>query len=225
MIIAEIGGSHLGDMALAKRMILSAKTNGAGLVKSQLYNAEDDKGKPNYDLIKKAELTFEQAKDLFDYGESIGIEVFFSVFGVQYVDWCERIGVKRYKLACEYREAEVVEAIAQTGKPVIISTRGDKRLPGSVNQPIWLYCIPDYPATIQDMPIFHDTDDWPYYNGFSDHTVGIDAAKIAIARGASIIEKHFILDRNSPAPDAPWSMTPGELAELVRWERVCKEAL
>ena len=82
--------NHGGDMELARKMILSAQESGVDLVKFQLYDAEDDKGKPHYEWVKKAELTFDQAKMLFDYGTEVGIEVFFSVFGVKYVKWCQK---------------------------------------------------------------------------------------------------------------------------------------
>ncbi len=63
------------------------------------------------------------------------------------------------------------------------------------------------------------------FDGFSDHTIGLDCAKIALARGAEIIEKHFTLDKSMYGPDHCLSMTPDELKELVRWEGICKECL
>ncbi len=121
MLIAEMCSNHGGDMELARKMILSAKDSGADLVKFQLFNADDDKGKPHYEWVKKAELTFEQAKMLFDYGQEIGIEVFFSVFGVKYVDWCEKIGIKLYKIACAARDEKVIFEVETTHNPLIIS--------------------------------------------------------------------------------------------------------
>jgi len=209
-------------------MISSAKQNGAGLVKFQLYNAEDDKKEPHYEWVKKAELTFDQAKELFDYGASIGMEVFFSIFGVKYMDWCEKIGVKRYKIACGMRDKEILKAIKNTGKELIISTAGTPEDIASVtsfdeimeHNIKWLYCPPGYPSN----PVKLSQVNFGYY-GLSDHSIGLDASKIAISRGAQIIEKHFILDRSIPSPESPWSMTPSELAELVRWEKVCQESL
>ena len=207
-------------------MIKVAKECGAGLVKGQLFNAEDDKGKPHYDWVKSHELTFDQAKELFDYGESIGIEVFYSVFGVKYVEWCEKIGVKRYKLACEFRDKEVIRAIYETKKPLVISTKSELSLPFEIpNQLFILFCMPEYPAKIKFMPYFKDDEYYPYYDGFSDHTIGLDAAKIALSRYAQIIEKHFVLEHNSNFPDNDWAMKPAELMELVRFEKVVMECL
>ena len=220
-IIAEIGINHLGNMGLALRMIKEAKDAGADLVKSQLYNAEDDKDKLHYQYSKQAELNYDQAKHLFDYAADIGIEMFFSVFGVKYVEWCEKIGVKRYKIACGMRDKDVWQAISRTGKRAIVSYNTAGTFPYGILATM-IYCVPEYPATFSMLDFEHND---VRFNGFSDHTIGLDAAKIALARGAQIIEKHFILDRNSPSPDAPWSMTPDELRELKRWETVCKEVL
>ena len=203
---------------MAKEMIKSAKENGASLAKFQLYDAEDDKGTSHYRWVKDHELTFEQAKELFDYGESIGMEVFFSVFGVKYVEWCEKIGVKRYKIACGVSSGDILGAIIATEKPMIISRNGHE---------FWsahdtIYCIPKYPAQISDYKDMNELN----YDGLSDHTIGLDLCEIWLARHSrTTIEKHFVLKHNSQFPDDKWSMTPSELKELVRWENVCREVL
>lgn len=219
MIIAECC-TNWTDLDMARVMIKSAKENGATRAKFQLFDAEDDKGKPHYEWVKAHELNFEQAKMLFDYGAEVGIEIFFSVFGVKYVDWCERIGVKRYKLAYGFRDPQVLHLLRY--KPLIVSVNNYGDIPVGASP---LYCVPDYPTLLNNlhMPIFGGES---AYEGYSDHTIGLDAAKIALARGASIIEKHFILDReNSLSPEKDWSMNPEELRELKRWEAVCQKVL
>ena len=161
---------------------------------------------------------------LFDYGQEIGIEVFFSVFDVKYVEWCERIGVKRYKIPCEMRDYDVWQAIGRTGKRAIISYNKTGKFPYGILATM-IYCVPEYPTPLSSLDFEHHD---VRFNGFSDHTIGLDAAKIALARGAQIIEKHFLPDgvnKDIAFPDAPWSMTPDELAELVRWEKVCQEVI
>ncbi len=223
MVICEIGLNHNGDMKLAKRMICEAKNAGASLVKFQLYDADkDEPNNPWHDYLKQCELSFDQAKMLFDYGADVGIEVFFSVDNVERVMWCEKIGVKRYKIGCSHnKDNDLIAYIWQYGKPTIISYQGN-----FIGERIGtgLYCVPRYPAWISDdkcneieFPSTHD--------GISDHTIGIDAAKIALARGAGIIEKHFTLAKAMSGPDHCLSMPPDELRELVRWEKVCKEVL
>ncbi len=224
MIIPAAESNHGGDMRFAREMIRVVKDCGCEIIKFQLYNAEDDKGKPHYEWVKKAELSFEQAKMLFDYGKEVGIEVFFSVFGIKYVDWCEKIGVKRYKLSSSFSGCyDTWLALKQTSKPIIFSF---SILPLDCKveaEDEILYCPPGYPSELSYIP---DFDEEIYFTGFSDHSIGSDAAKIALARGASIIEKHFILARDhSLSPEREWSMNPEELQELKRFEKVVKECL
>lgn len=221
MIICELC-TNWNDIKMAKDMIkVCHDINPNGLVKAQLFNAEDDKGKPHYDWVKAHELTLDQAKMLFDYGASIGQEVFFSVFAPIYVDWCERIGVKRYKIAAGMRDQETWKAISRAYKPAFISysTRNNQNYPYGIANTTHLYCPPGYPQLNINKDMMFE------FEGFSDHTIGLDAAKIALARGARIVEKHFALEHNPAYPDDAWSMTPEELRELVKWEKICQEVL
>lgn len=234
MIVAEIS-QNFTNLTEATKLVRLAKENGADLVKAQLFD-----GEKTYGRKVPAELSLGDARDLFDYGKEIDIEVFFSVFDVERVKWCEEIGVKRYKIAYSQKENDVLKKIVgRTGKPIIISCDDTGVIfPTNWHVVSFLYCIPEYP-TINvrfEAGLFEDhgggtlgsSDDrreyHKEYHGFSDHTFGIDLAKIALARGADIIEKHFAIDHQTGV-DAEWSMTPSELKELKRWETVCKEAL
>ena len=226
MIIAEIGQNWAGDLALAKTLIELAKECGADLVKSQLFDS-----KALYGEYKDTELTFEQAKELFDYGEKIGIEVFYSVFDIERVKWCEEIGVKRYKIAYSQRQNdELWEALGETGKPIIAS---GVLLPlVYCDAPVFpLFCSPKYPALEKDYEFLWARNWWDdmrlgTYSGVSDHTVGMSVVKMAIRLssklGLHILEKHFAIDHKTGV-DALWSMTPSELRELKRFENVVKE--
>lgn len=215
MIVCEIGQNHCGDMDLAKWLIKMAKYSGGDLAKFQLYDSQK-----LYGEYQPTELTREQATELFEYGKTEDIEVFFSVFDVERVGWCEEMGVKRYKLACYWgRKAKLVATIDKTRKPVIISE--NREIPGRIipkTKVSWLYCVRQYPTPLDELHLrtvcYEEYDD--DFDGFSDHTIGLDTAKIAIARGAKIIEKHFAVDHHIGV-DAPWSMTPEELKELRRW--------
>ena len=237
MLIAEIGQNFCGDMELAEKLILLSE--GADLVKFQLYDHKMlYSGNPE---IPDVALSFDQAKMLFDYGKENGIEVFFSVFDVERVEWCEQIGVKRYKIPCTMRDEEALKAVATTNKPVIMSVNFDLGFDGGFHcgssraQVDYLYCVPEYPVLkVQfEVGIFEDTGDklgssdgrgeyHKEYDGFSDHTIGLDASKIAISRGAKIIEKHFAIDHKIGI-DAEWSMTPDELKELRRFYDIAQE--
>lgn len=219
MIIAEIGQNHMGDMNLAKLLIREAGDNGADLVKFQLYNHNIlYKDRPD---VPDVALSFEQAKMLFDYGEEVGIEVFFSVFDVEKVQWCEEIGVKKYKLAARtIYDKDLQYEVGKTGKPVILSYHCTEHIP-TMNIENHLYCISDYPTKLESIDFLMMESE---YDGFSDHTVGFDAAKLALARGAKIIEKHFCIDHDTGI-DAEWSMTPDELHELKGFEEICQQSL
>ena len=218
MIIAECGQNHLGDMALARYLIQLAKENGADLVKFQLYSYEAlYKDHPE---IPDVALSEEQAFMLFNYGKEVGIEVFFSVFDIERVKWCEEMGVKRYKIAARMRDTNVLEAVEATGKITFVSVDPNLNNSSMIKDASRLFCLSEYPARVK----FKYLDFPDVRQGFSDHTIGLDAAKIALARGARIIEKHFSIAHHVGI-DGQWSMTPSELKELKRWEQVCKEVL
>lgn len=220
ILVVDIGQNHLGDMDLAKELIELAKFGGADLVKFQLYDHKVlYKDHPE---VPQVDLTFNQAQLLFDYGKEVGIEVFFSVFDVERVEWCEKMGVKRYKVAFSQRyNMDIIQAIVATEKPYMISSQywGDS---SQIASPDRLYCVPKYPTLLSDLKF--GMEHFVMFDGFSDHTIGIDAAKIALARGAQIIEKHFAIDHKTGI-DAEWSMNLDELKELRKWAEVCKEAL
>lgn len=220
VIVAECGVNWNGDITLAKAMIYLARDCAASLAKFQLYDCDRlARTLDQFKALKPCELSYEQAESLFRVGQDLGIEVFFSVFDPLRVEWCERIGVKRYKLAATMADWDTLDAVRVTGKAVIVSTAdGDMRyLPSSWRR---LYCVPEYPAPLSHvkMPNFRDD-----IVGFSDHTVGLEASMIALARGAQIIEKHFAISHNPKWPEEAFSMSPSELRELVRWAKVCSD--
>ena len=222
-IIAEIGQNHNGDLTLAKELIHAAKESGAAVAKFQLYDAAtlfSKNGNEWYDYNLKTELTLDQLYEVNDECSKVGIEFMASVFDVDRVSWLEDIKVRRYKLASRsINENSLIEAIKSTGKRIIVSLGMWNKdafptiqSPGGVD---FLYCISKYPTELADLN-FKDID-FSKYDGFSDHTVGIAAAQIAVARGAKIVEKHFTLDKNMYGPDHKGSMTPKELHDLAKF--------
>jgi len=232
MLIAEIGQNHCGSMVLARRLIFEAKRNGADLAKFQLYDS-----KKIYGEYQKSELSKEQAFMLFNYGKEAGIEVFFSVFDVGRVRWCEEMGVKRYKIASRSNtDFDLIDAIIATNKPIIISVSSTPMIDANHPTVRWfnkdpnlrlppidhLYCIPHYPTALDELHFRINS--FAVYSGFSDHTLNLTASKVAISRGAKIIERHFCINKQTGV-DAPWSMTPSELRELREFYDVAQEAL
>jgi sialic acid synthase SpsE len=230
LTIAEIGQNHNGDMEIAKKLISAAREGGADIAKFQLY--EVDKIFPPtfewYQEAKEAQLTREQVRELADWCGEVDIEFMASVFDTERVTWCEEVGMKRYKIASRsIDDKQLIEAVARTGKDIIASLgmykgkefpRIDTR--GRVD---FLYCIAKYPTLPGDLDFRRV--DFNRYSGFSDHTVGIEAALVAMARGARIIEKHFTLDKNMHGPDHAGSMEPQELGQIVQFARKCQAIL
>jgi sialic acid synthase SpsE len=151
-----------------------------------------------------------------------------SVFDMERVKWCEETGMRRYKIASRsVRQQALLRAVGDTGKNVIISLGmwegvGFPVVPTSARVD-YLYCVAKYPTAPADLDFA--SIDFERYAGFSDHTIGIDASLVAIARGARIIEKHFTLSKEMPGPDHAGSMEPLELANLKRFADSFSEIL
>jgi len=231
IVIAEIGQNHNGDMLLAKQLIREAKAQGADIAKFQLYDV--DSIFPStfewYREAKEAEITQEQAFDLANECAKVGIEFMASAFDLPRLEWCEEIGVSRDKIASRSAgDRELIEAVASTGKPVILSLgmREEEEWPGvPTNATVdYLYCIAKYPTLFDDINFNNITFPDPYA-GFSDHTIGIEAAVAAMARGARIIEKHFTLDKTMHGPDHSGSMNSLELGQIVHFARAFYQLL
>ena len=221
-VIAEIGQNHNGDMELAKELIYAAKENGADVAKFQFYDV-DSIFKPDFEwyaATKKSEVTKEQAFELALTCRRAGIEFMASVFDVERVRWCEEIGMQRYKIASRsVRHRPLIEAVSATGKDIIVSLgmwdgAGFPVVPTKARVD-YLYCVAKYPTSPADLNF--QSVDFTRYAGFSDHTIGIDAALVAIARGATILEKHFTLSKRMPGPDHSGSMEPQELAQIRKF--------
>lgn len=237
-IIAEAGSNWEGNLNKAKKIIYESKMAGADLVKFQMWRAADlySNKHPNWNVIKKSELTFDMAEKLKKYSDELKIEFFCSAFYPEAVEFLESIGVKRYKVAsrtCIFKDPyskQVLDKKAETGKPIIISmgmggnTKRIKKI-FSNNETVLCYCISKYPLSFGEV-------DWKkavQYDGFSDHTMGITASIIYTVlkrqQGARqiLIEKHVKL-KNSKGPDAATSIDTEELADLVSHVKLISKA-
>lgn len=230
LIIAEIGQNHNGDMELARKLIIAAKENGADIAKFQLYDV-DSIFPPTFEWYreaKQAQLSREQVAELDRWCQQAGIEFMASVFDTERIPWCEEVGMKRYKIASRsIYNRKLLNNIAATGKDIIVSLgmyRG-KRFPhiNTAGRVDFLYCVARYPTMPEDLNFTGV--DFNKYSGFSDHTIGIEASLVAMARGARIIEKHFTLDKNMHGPDHRGSMAPHELKQIVEFSEKFDEIL
>ena len=237
-IVAEIGSNWEGSIKKATKLISKCKDAEADAVKFQIWRANDlyDTKHPSWKIIKKSELTFNQASTLKKFADKIKIDFFCSAFFPEAVDFLESINVKRYKIAsrtCLLKDPFALETLkkkASTKKPVIISMGmgGNKKKilkMFSKNNKIFCYCISEYPLEFEKI-------DWamaPQYDGFSDHTMGIMAPIIftilkKIKNSKKIyIEKHVKL-KNSKGPDASTSITTEQLKELISQIRIIEKS-
>jgi len=237
-IVAEIGSNWEGDIEKAKKIIKECKKANANAVKFQIWRAVDlySKNHPQWKFIKKSELTFEKIEKIKKFADNIGIEFFASVFYPEAVDFLESLKIKRYKIAsrtCLLKDPyskEILEKIAKTRKPVIISMGmgGNRkyleRLFSKNKKRVFCYCISKYPLKLEEI-------NWEKalkYNGFSDHTLGIVAPIVFVAlknqlRGNDIfLEKHVKIPQ-SKGPDASTSMDVNQLRELISYIRIIEK--
>ncbi|MEM7137051.1 MAG: N-acetylneuraminate synthase family protein [Myxococcota bacterium] len=218
-IIAELHPQHGGDMGAIREYIRVAAERGADVAKFQLYDAEPLLGSDKWNYLQ---LSFEDTKTLKRWCEQDEIEFMASVFDEERLGWCEELGVERYKLASRTVAADpkLCDAILATRKPVIASLGmwKEPHLPfGSEHEVRYLFCRSDYPAFLENIPDFPGDFPGQGLAGYSDHTLGIDACLLAIARGAHVIEKHFSLNKLGGKPTEKahiCSMTPDELQQL-----------
>ena len=185
-------------------------------------------GRSLYELYEEAHTPWEWHKELFELALEIGLEIFSSPFDKTAVDFLENLEIPMYKIASmESGDIPLIKYIAKTQKPIIASTGSSTleeidELVGAVNSEgnknlTLLLCTSAYP-TPQDqvhlarMNLLRERYGVPV--GLSDHTLGNSASLAAVAMGATVIEKHFTLDRNQGGPDSAFSIEPKELTEL-----------
>jgi len=252
LIIAEIGVNHNGSITLAMEMIVAAKNAGADIVKFQTYKANevmtdqtplaaymDQSDKSFLDLARRLELTYDETLDLQRFAIDQKIEFLSSPFDVESCKFLGSIGMRRLKIPSgETVNPFVLSAAAATGLPLILSTgmatlddihRSMNYLKRLNSGPITLlHCTTQYPAEPQFSNLLAMATMEKEFRvpiGYSDHTEGIEISLAAAALGATVIEKHFTLDRNLPGPDQKSSLEPIDFKALVNGVRNIDVAL
>jgi pseudaminic acid synthase len=181
-----------------------------------------------FDLYKKAHTPWEWHENLFNFARQIGIQIFSTPFDKSAVDLLEELNTPLYKIASlESGDIPLIKYIAKTQKPIIASTGAStlSEIDDLVNAVLsegnknltLLLCTSAYPTPIDQVHLMRIDLLKERYNlpvGLSDHTLGSTASLAAVAKGASVIERHFILDRQQGGPDSAFSLEPEELAAL-----------
>jgi N-acetylneuraminate synthase len=254
-IIAEMSANHNGDINNAYKIIDMAKASGADAVKLQTYHPDTitmDMNTPEfmikgglwdgqslYELYKGAFMPWEWHKPLFDYAKKVGITIFSSPFDNTAVDLLEDLNTPAYKIASfEAVDLPLIKYVAQTGKPMIISTGMadtqeiqeaiEAAREGGCKELAILHCVSGYPAPATDYNLRTLADmqsKFGLVTGLSDHTIDNTTAITSVALGTSIIEKHVTLDRNGGGPDDSFSLEFEELKDLCTGSKTAWESL
>jgi pseudaminic acid synthase len=254
-VIAEMSANHNGDINNAYKIIDMAKASGADAVKLQTYRPDTitmDMSTPEfmikgglwdgqslYKLYKGAFMPWEWHKPLFDYAKKVGITIFSSPFDNTAVDLLEDLNTPAYKIASfEAVDLPLIKYVAQTGKPMIISTgmadveeiqeaiEAARR--GGCKELAILHCVSGYPAPAGDYNLRTLVDmqkKFRLVTGLSDHTIDNTTAIAGVALGSSIIEKHVTIDRNGGGPDDSFSLESDELKQLCVGAKTAWESL
>lgn len=192
-----------------------------------------------YKLYQQAYTPWEWHKELFDYAKEIGIPIFSTPFDKTAVDFLEELNNPIYKIASfELVDIPLIEYAASKGRPMIMSTgiatlqeiqeAVDACRKSGNNDITLLKCTSSYPAPLNEANLLTIPDMEKRFGckvGLSDHSTGNVAACTAVTLGAKVIEKHFIIDRSIGGPDASFSMTKDEFAEMVKRVRETEECL
>jgi len=254
-VIAEMSANHNGDINNAYKIIDMAKASGADAVKLQTYHPDTitmDMNTPEfmikgglwdgqslYELYKGAFMPWEWHKPLFDYAKKVGITIFSSPFDNTAVDLLEDLNTPAYKIASfEAVDLPLIKYVAQTGKPMIISTGMadtqeiqeaiEAAREGGCKELAILHCVSGYPAPATDYNLRTLADmqsKFGLVTGLSDHTIDNTTAITSVALGTSIIEKHVTLDRNGGGPDDSFSLEFEELKDLCTGSKTAWESL
>lgn len=253
-IIAEAGVNHNGSLQLAKKLVDVAKESGADCVKFQTFDPEKCVSKnlkkaeyqientgaeeSQLEMIKKLTLTFEDFIELRGYCNQKEIMFCSTPFDIDSIKFLNELGVPFWKIPSgEITNLPYLMAIAKTGKPIIMST-GMSTI-DEIRQAVdvlnengsgeikLLHCNTEYPTPFEDVNLRAMNTlkkEFGVEIGYSDHTEGIEVPIAAVAVGATIIEKHFTLDKTMIGPDHKASLDPSELCQMVKSIRHIEKA-
>lgn len=245
-IIAEAGVNFLGNIDLAKAFIEEAADAGADAIKFQTHLQEAEMAKTAmidlglgdlYERMATFELSADHHRELMGYCARHDISFLSTPFSTEAIELLDSLGVPAIKIGSgEFSNAHIIKTAGETGRPLLVSTGMStwteiedhvSFITKQTDSFALLYCISAYPTDPAEfnlgvIPRMHNTFGVPI--GFSDHSTGIRAAVTAIGFGASVIEKHFTIDRRLPGGDQEVSIEPEELEELTEYANMARQA-
>ena len=231
-IIAEIGWNHLGDMSLAKKMILEAAKAGADYCKFQTWSVKNLKeGSWDHDgrreIYKKAELSYDQHIDLKKYCDLNNIKFLTTIFNVDDLDFLKKLNPELIKIGSpEAYNLELIQKCLLNFDKVILSTGATnweeiEKFKGlkNISKLVLLHCVSSYPCEPNNanIPKMEKLREIVEEVGYSGHCDGLDDAMIAICNGAAYVEKHFTIDKELPGRDNKFAIMPKELQTLCKF--------
>ena len=255
-IVAEMSSNHRQNFEQAVKIVEAAKASGADAIKLQTYRPNTLTINCNNDYFKIGKGSLWQDRNLYELyqeactpwdwqpklkviSDEIGIDLFSTAFDYSAVDFLEKMGVPVHKVASfEIVDIPLIEKMARTGKPLIISTgmatldeiqeAGEAAKNAGAKQIALLKCTSNYPAPLEEMNLMtipHLAETFHVPIGLSDHTLGTAVPTAAVALGACIIEKHLTLSRSIPGPDSAFSLEPHEFKIMAEAIRTVEKAL
>jgi len=240
LVIAEIGNNHEGNFALAEKMIILAAEAGVGAVKFQTFKTEHFVSSTNlerFEKLKSFELDFNEFEKLALIAEKQGLIFLSTPLDIESAIFLNQL-VPAFKIASgDNNFYPLIETVAKTGKPVLLSTgladfnqisytksfieqTWNERSTNNKQEVAILHCVTSYPvpadeANLLAIPLIKEK--FQCMVGYSDHTMGVEAAALSVAMGAEIIEKHFTIDKDySDFRDHQLSADPNEMKQLVK---------
>lgn len=254
-VIAEAGVNHNGSLSLAKTMVDEAKKSGADCIKFQTFVSENlvskTAQKAEYQkqqtsntegqlaMLKGLELSFKEFAELSKYCKEKQIDFLSTPFDDDSIDFLHALGMQKWKIPSgDITNLPHLIKIARSGKPILLSTGMSTmeevetavsvlRTNGAPDVTV-LHCTTEYPAPIEDVNLRAMNAMGLRFGvpvGYSDHTAGIEIPIAAVALGATVIEKHFTLDRTMEGPDHKASLEPTEFKDMVRAIRIIEAAM
>lgn len=254
-IIAEAGVNHNGDLNIARKLIDVATEAGADAIKFQTFKADQlvckdvkkaqyqlettEKNETQYEMIKKLELSYEMHKELIEYSRTKGIKFLSTPFDIESIELLTELGIDIFKIPSgEITNLPYLQKIAELDKKIILSTGMStmQEIEETLEvlnykqkrNVVVLHCNTEYPTPLEDVNLkamLTIKNQLGVEIGYSDHTDGIEVPIAAVAMGATVIEKHFTLDRNMEGPDHKASLEPMQLKQMILAIRNIERAL